>query len=814
MPRTVEFEYDENAGNAATAACHLSFEKEQDFVVATAKALPWEPPADGNDDRTTVAIVWVESLLRMAKVDDDENLKNVPFFTSCLSADAIKDGVNALLEAGLIDVDDDEEEEAVRDFKDFTELQLRADELAKRVRDDDDDDRMRMDASRWDRFEVLPGGSEYEWLEEVSIGQLTERCGTLEAYSDLCKALGPRALEAARGQGGEQVKVMAGGGQGGQLLALLKDYYLTPSAAALPVAPAFMAYRVPDFMLDTRWPEPLNIELNTLRDYAFDMTLRATWQRASRNDWPAIAQRRLGRAIQLTDLLGELFADLIEHPGQLVREVQRLGDCLLPGEAAQKNVFCRLPEVERKLDEEYEGLVREARANNQAASTTVDRIFYLANTATTSEKHSASVAAGVDDPVMAPKRAQLNRALAERSYVRLKEKYADLLRDKTKEINRMDMLAECMAARTVLPKAVLLACPGTRVADYVGDTDLLGLLVDERPKMRLYLGRCMAYDDEEEEVPEELSAFEYDEGQYDLLRSFKWHKLDPLNHAVLRLKAEGAGTSFTTHDQTQLYHHADMIDKVSKVFGKLFKAIGYPEKVDKEEGLTFEQFMAKLKRLQEYTLGMTTDEAKGTFALIDEYARAGYKAAATHAKITIYGANPADKRLGAWIAEGEPVLVKLNDTIKTVKEIHKFRRNLPNVFGDQPTARTLPGFEKRRELHKDGDDPTPRGGKRQGAKRPKTDGGQGPAKRKSTGKDDDRSEMGRILASKELRTQENPKRVFYFDDGTYSMKNRLIDWPGVCRKFGWNHKDLCGPVIMTFSKDRNRDHNCMDSQHK
>lgn len=37
----------------------------------------------------------------------------------------------------------------------------------------------------------------------------------VEVYVDLSKALGPRALESARTQIGEQVRVMARGGQGG-----------------------------------------------------------------------------------------------------------------------------------------------------------------------------------------------------------------------------------------------------------------------------------------------------------------------------------------------------------------------------------------------------------------------------------------------------------------------------------------------------------------------------------------------------------------------------------------------------------------------
>lgn len=85
----------------------------------------------------------------MARVEDQANLGHLPFFTSCLSAEAIKEGLNALLEDGLIDPDDDDGD-AVRDFEDFTELKLRADEIAREKREDDD--RIRMDATRWDSF--------------------------------------------------------------------------------------------------------------------------------------------------------------------------------------------------------------------------------------------------------------------------------------------------------------------------------------------------------------------------------------------------------------------------------------------------------------------------------------------------------------------------------------------------------------------------------------------------------------------------------------------------------------------------------------
>ena len=30
----------------------------------------------------------------------------------------------------------------------------------------------------------------------------------------------------------------------------------------------------------------------------------------------------------------------------------------------------------------------------------------------------------------------------------------------------------------------------------------------------------------------------------------------------------------------------------------------------------------------------------------------------------------------------------------------------------------------------------------------------------------------------------------------------MVDWPAICRKYGWNPKALCGPVIMATNSDK------------
>lgn len=104
------------------------------------------------------------------------------------------------------------------------------------------------------------------------------------------------------------------------------------------------------------------------------------------------------------------------------------------------------------------------------------------------------------------------------------------------------------------------------------------------------------------------------------------------------------GTTFKPHDTSQLYHHGEMIDLVGETVGKLFQG---PQRVSKDEGLTFEGFMRKIKRMYNSTLSMAVQQANAIFTMIDGYAHEAFKAAAANAKRTIFGANPADRLLGA-----------------------------------------------------------------------------------------------------------------------------------------------------------------------
>lgn len=77
-----------------------------------------------------------------------------------------------------------------------------------------------------------------------------------------------------------------------------------------------------------------------------------------------------------------------------------------------------------------------------------------------------------------------------------------------------ELLSSCFAAKSVLPKAVLLASPGVRLTVYTYHSNFLALLQGERGALRLYLGQCIAYEEPTGEVPKSLEVFEFNEKEF------------------------------------------------------------------------------------------------------------------------------------------------------------------------------------------------------------------------------------------------------------------------------------------------------------
>lgn len=295
-----------------------------------------------------------------------------------------------------------------------------------------------------------------------------------------------------------------------------------------------------------------------------------------------------------------------------------------------------------------------------------------------------------------------------------------------------------------------------------------------------------------------------EDGQFKLIRTFKWADVDLLNHAALSIKAEAMGAKFRTHDKRQAYHHAYTIDLINDVAGKLLNRLDYPTEVAKGQGLTFASFMKKMKRMQAATLGMTASETSCMLKLIDHFVRDGYLAAADNTRTVIYGANPAEKELGAWIPESAPVLVKLTSALSKLKKVDEMRVGLPDVFGSQPTARTLPWFASSSTAMAHGDEGEDTSAKK---RRKRQRGGKKQETKSETEPTPKFSRLGR-----EERLKENPKKVFHYNDVKFSAGRFLFD----CGRQSASTSAGFLVVSMTYAYDANRDREyaCMNSQHK
>ncbi|KAL3892839.1 MAG: hypothetical protein SGPRY_014734 [Prymnesium sp.] len=811
-----DVDYDEVMGNPATSDCPLNFARDENFFIATENALPWELPADGDASRATIAIVWIEALLRKAPVPDPSKLGTTMLLSSCLHLDYVRGALECLADLGLLAAEDGDDE-SVRDFIGLDDLQRAADQL---IMENPQEARLQVDDVSWDDFEDVNAGDAWEWLEDISLEKLTSSENNLHVYSELSLALGPHALDAERGTNTSQFHVMAGAAGGGRLLHVLQAYYGEELGGGAAIVPQFLAHKIDSFWIETRWPYPLDIQMDKQIDHAYDLLPRSKWQKADRSAWRQLARPKIVGAVRLMSPLYDVMHDVQSNPTALTREIQTLGDAILTGDTSQKLVFWRLEQINAHLLEHYSGLIeQEARAGKSTVSIVLKLVSLLQMAGEEKSKEvNEPYAGGVDgaDTMAAPKRGQLRRALAEASYAELELTFLPILQEAgqpRKDVQ--DLLSASFAAKSVLPKAVLLATPGTRQVVYTQLSDFLDLLKDERGSMRLYLGQCVAFDVDEDQVPDTLKTFELDEVQYSLLRSFAWESLDLLNGIILPLRAEEVGTTFKVHNVAQLYHHGEMIDLVGGTVGKLFHGLGYPMTVNKDEGLTFEDFLKKIKRMYNSTLGMTPQQAGAIFSMIDSYVQEALKAAAANAKRIIFGANPADRHLRAWLVASEVVLQKIEESLKELAGVKAMRKRLPGLFTDQQEARSLPGLElTERDTGR---------GKGRGAGKGKPTGGtsgagpsnvtRGSQEGAQEGPTDTRTKFAEM--SKEMRVKLNPKRVFYYDDDSHSMKSHLFHWKRICEKYGWDHESSCGPVAMTLATDpKNREGDCMDPTHK
>ncbi|KAL3893112.1 MAG: hypothetical protein SGPRY_014461 [Prymnesium sp.] len=246
---SVTLEYDEQITGDDHAACYVSTPTDKNFYISAKNALPWEEAPDGDYSRWVIASIWLESLVRDLRVADPRQLQPVSFLTRVLDLEWIIVALDAFVGHGLLDAEDGDAQ-AVMDYQSFHELHVVCDKLIAAHPEQSEFQMEGEDA--WESTENLTAGP-LDWLENVTLEDLTRQTKNLRCYVDLAKIVGPRAVDGERMAFESQLRAMAGEQGGGQLMQALKGYFLTPAQQGL-VQPSLLAKRHSDFLVETTWP--------------------------------------------------------------------------------------------------------------------------------------------------------------------------------------------------------------------------------------------------------------------------------------------------------------------------------------------------------------------------------------------------------------------------------------------------------------------------------------------------------------------------------------------------------------------------------
>jgi hypothetical protein len=800
----IDMEYYESFGNPPSPECWVSIDVDEDFFRATEHALPYEPSPDGDGQRRVLALIWLEMCARDCKAQDSRSWARLPFLSTCLDLNALRDLLEAMIEEGLLDpIDSDPPDTDIHVFESITEFAKTSDQKVHAMLEGGKP-QVVFDDTCFDSFDAHSAAQAgLAWLDKLSVAQLVRDEGTMRAYVELGLLVGPRALARERMVPEGQLFMAAGSPHGGELLSVVRAFYgTTTNMTAQLLGP-----RLGDFLSTSRWPRPYDLEFSSMEEYLMDLPARSKWQKATRSEWLPLVSSKLDAAVGQLPQLSRILRDHRGSPAMLSRDIHVLGDACLGGEASTRLPLYRIADIESSLSAHYEDYIN---SRITAGDSTVDMVKSVARLLRVEEGAGGSTdpaATGPDaaEKVVAPKRGQVRRAVLEGSFARLEAKWLPRLKDP--DYDRKDNLTlydECFTARSVLPKAVLLQKPGSKLPIYYSESSFLDVLKDETSSFRLYLGQAIAFDEDENEVPEELETFQLAEEPTKLTRELKWGEIDILNDVLLQVRGEELTTHFKHHSRAKLYHVRYTMELAQRTMGKYFAALGFPPIVPKGQGWSYRTFMSKMLKLNDAKMSMESAVAAGMDAAVDEYvAEAMAASAATYDRI-VYGSSPADKFLGAWLESTQPVYVKIEKALKALKEVKPFKSALPMLFGGTSTAPMMPGFEEPRERRERQRDTPPGGGK--------------PGKGKDVVKqappgDGKKYTVADCNNSKAARLKLNPKNVFYYDDGKFSMRTILVDWPGICAKQGWDSNACCGPVQCSLTTNKVRDYTCMDADH-
>ena len=798
MP-TQDIAWDEDRGGPRDPLNLISFPDGGQFHQSTKKILEWKPCGPHDQGRVVLPSVHVERLFRKAPVNDPKKLNPLKVMTRCLDIQGyMADALDLLVDEGLLTEIDEEGDEQDRVFETIDDLTEKADKL---VRELIDHATLAVDDSSFEWLEDFhdragTDDSKIKWLSTITLAQMTEDLGNLEAYVDLALMLGPRSTEAVRVDHSSQFFGMIGEGEGGQLSAAMRKLYFPEGNSP---SPAFMAGRLATFMTETRWPRVLNKEYANTEEYAYDLPRRAAWKKAARQEWPMLVQHKLGFIVKRRlPTVNTLFKDYVADSMCLVQEVEVVADMLLYGSDTHKLPLRDLQKIEDMLHLHYGDMIRSEAEEGKASSEMVPKLLDKLKAAQKEEK--GATGKSDEDEVRGPKPGQINRALAEKAYTKLEVKHMTPLQDDTyTNDQKLEMIKECLTSGSVLPHAVIFAPKGARMSVYIGapGADLLALLYGERHMLPMYLGQTLVYDPDEGEVPRDLRTFRLGPDDTAKLCNFEWGDVDFLNGILLKIRGEEAGTEFLKYSTKTLYHHADMLTNLQELYGRLFEGLGYARDVPKAEGMSYRGFLAGLKRIHTFAIGLSTDEQKGAFAMIDDYAARAMKAAADNAKRIILGPSPADRKLGPWLRADEAVVIELTETLATIKDTATYRRRMGSIFGSKAKAAALPGFGLAGGAGGGGGGGGGAGGGANGGRKAKagggtsgggggTNGGGGSGGGKATGKGkspggkaNTGSNGGANQGGKpKVGSAVEAKRIFPYEDGTFSIGKRCLPTNG------------------------------------
>ena len=798
----VDLEYLENRpGGVPNHENLMSIAKTEVLYLSTQASHEWRPAPNGEAARAVIPAVELEELIEDAAVDDDWDTWTVAngygLLTTCVHVDALGRifdfaGNNSVItDSAGNPVTFASKDEAMEAF------QLMFVNHA-------GDPALQLDANDWDDLEPLVNAAAlaaYGWIENLSVADLVKTSRTLATYVDFARIAGPRGLDAQRLAAGGQLRFACATtpvSNGGQLGAAIESYLGTPQPAGTGMV--FLGKELPKVLEATQWEYPFEGSLPSSSDYALELPARSAWSTAGPLESPPLVLHRVVKALGVFDVLPVLLHSVMRRPAEVNTQLAMVGPAVLGKNA---NYIKQLPELEAALLEDYESVIKQGQAAGDSTQDLLKRIVPLAKKTAREDEAGGSGAAGSEGEISGPKRGPIRRALGKDAFVKLDREFKPILDEPGQpRLKTNYMFSKIFASDSIPPKAVLLATSQTRLHLYTDESTFLPKLADLRRFRRHYLAQCVAYDDARQKVPATLETMELDEETDRLFCAGKWPELDVLNQLVLRFVTRQYGATFDLHDATPLYHRPELIALVTEHMGKLFKGVGYPKTVPAAEGISYEDFMAKIKEISRVTMAMTEQECVVMFEKLDDIMTRALGAAALNLQTLLYGASPDTARVGAWLPAGEAVLREVNEMLDALEDLATFRNRLP--IGGKVKARALHGLNL--VGHGTGlAGPKLKTGKKAKGAGPATTGAKGDGT-KGAGSGKGKGKGGASPLNLTL--------VYYYEDDTFSKAKSLYNWPGICAKYGWDASKYCGPYVMSTKADANKWLDCRDHGHE